>query len=47
MGATHIRLALATEDILSGALRTAWKLRLEKNHKTSAKKRTSAKNPSH
>ena len=47
MGATHIRLALATEDILSGALRTAWKLRLEKNHKTSAKRRTSTKNPSH
>jgi hypothetical protein len=48
MGATHIRLALATVDILTGALRTAWKLRLEKNHKTSAKKRSaSGKNPSH
>jgi hypothetical protein len=30
-GATHIRLARATEDLLAGALRTAWKLRLEKN----------------
>ena len=31
MGATHIRLAAASEDLLAGALRTAWKLRLEKN----------------
>src|ERR1700747_2845312 len=31
MGHTHIRLAEATEDILTGALRTAWKLRVEKN----------------
>jgi hypothetical protein len=30
-GATHIRLAQATEDLLAGALRTAWKLRKEKN----------------
>src|ERR1044071_6693837 len=29
MGATHIRLAAATEDLLAGALRTAWKLRVE------------------
>src|SRR5450755_4418572 len=28
MGATHIRLAAASEDILEGALRAAWKLRL-------------------
>src|ERR1700734_2520239 len=27
MGMTHIRLASATEEVLSGALRTAWKLR--------------------
>ena len=33
MGHTHIRLAAATEDILTGALRTAWKFRLEKNAK--------------
>jgi hypothetical protein len=33
-GATHIRLAKATEDVLTGALRTAWKLRVEKNLKT-------------
>jgi len=30
-GATHIRLAEANEDLLAGALRTAWKLRVEKN----------------
>ena len=30
-GATHIRLAQATEDLLAGALRTAWKLRKDKN----------------
>jgi hypothetical protein len=33
MGHTHIRLAAANEDILTGALRTAWKLRIEKNAK--------------
>lgn len=32
-GATHIRLAAANEDMLSGALRTAWKLRVDKNKK--------------
>ncbi len=31
MGATHIRLAQTTEDVLAGALHTAWKLRVEKN----------------
>lgn len=30
-GATHIRLALADERTLEGALRAAWKLRREKN----------------
>ena len=33
MGMTHIRFDAATEDILAGALRTAWKLRIEKNAK--------------
>lgn len=37
MGHTHIRLAVATEDVLRGALRTAWKLRVDKNVKTSRK----------
>ena len=39
MGATHIRLAKATEDVLAGALRTAWQLRAEKNAKAGRKKR--------
>ena len=30
-GATHVCLARANEDLLLGALRTAWKLRIEKN----------------
>ncbi len=38
MGHTHIRLAAANEDVLTGALRTAWKLRVEKNAKTRTKK---------
>ena len=40
MGMTHIRLAKASEDVLTGALRTAWKLRIEKNTKKKGKKRT-------
>jgi hypothetical protein len=39
MGATHIRLAKASEDVLYGALNTAWKLRVEKNAKSDNKKR--------
>lgn len=39
MGHTHIRLAAANEDILTGALRTAWKLRVEKNAKKRPQKR--------
>ena len=38
MGHTHIRLAAASEDVLTGALRTAWKLRIDKNAMTSRKK---------
>ena len=41
MGATHIRLAKASEDVLAGALRTAWRLRREKNART--KKRRAPK----
>lgn len=40
MGMTYIRLAKASEDVLAGALRTAWKLRIEKNARTKRKKRT-------
>jgi len=39
MGMTHIRLAEADEEQLAGALRTAWKLRVEKNAKSGRKKR--------
>jgi hypothetical protein len=41
-GATHVRLAAANEDLLLGALRTAWKLRVEKNQKTSKRAKVSA-----
>lgn len=34
MGCTHIRLAVAKEDVLTGALRAAWQVRLDKNSKT-------------
>jgi hypothetical protein len=37
-GATHIVLAKASKDLLSGALRTAWKLRIEKNAGTKKKR---------
>lgn len=39
MGATHIRLAAASEDVLAGALRTAWRLRVDKNAKARPKGR--------
>ena len=42
-GATHIRLAAANEDVLTGALRAAWKLRLDLNAKAGAKKKASAR----
>jgi len=38
MGHTHIRLAAASEDVLTGALRTAWKLRVDNNAKAGRKK---------
>jgi len=41
MGATHIRLTEANEDVLAGALRTAWMLRVEKNKGAVKKKRSS------
>jgi hypothetical protein len=43
MGMTHIRLAEASEDVLTGALQTAWKLRVGQNKgtkKTTAKKKS-------
>jgi hypothetical protein len=38
-GATHIRLAAASEDLLHGALLTAWKLRVDKNLHTGEPRR--------
>ena len=38
-GATHVVLVAANEDLLQGALRTAWKLRIGKNTKKPRKKR--------
>jgi hypothetical protein len=42
-GATHVRLAAANEDVLAGALRTAWKFRMEKNEKSGSKSRSKSK----
>ena len=42
MGMTHVRLSRTSEDILTDALRAAWKLRIEKNAKTGGTKRASA-----
>jgi hypothetical protein len=42
MGMTHIRLAAASEDVLAGALRTAWKLRVDRNAKSGGKNRSPA-----
>lgn len=43
-GATHVRLATVTKDVLAGALGTAYKLRVEKNAK-SGKKTSRGKRP--
>src|SRR6266581_2439253 len=42
-GATHVRLAVVSEDVLEGALRTAWKRRAEKNTKSGKKTNSRAK----
>jgi hypothetical protein len=39
MGATHIRLAGTHRDVLTGALRTAWQLRITKNAASRSRKR--------
>lgn len=36
-GATHVVLAAANEDLLSGALRAAWRVRVDKNQKVGRK----------
>jgi hypothetical protein len=45
MGATHVRLAAADRDVLTGALRAAWKLRLEKNAATRSARRAPGARP--
>ena len=41
MGATHVRLSTANEDLLAGALRAAWQLKLK-----ASKSRTRTRKPS-
>jgi len=45
MGATHIRLAHANEDALTGALRAAWQLRVEKNTRAARPKARTKRAP--
>jgi YjbR len=45
MGATHIVLAAANEDLLRGALKTAWRLRVEANAKSRTRTRTTSRRP--
>ncbi|HEX4286387.1 MAG TPA: MmcQ/YjbR family DNA-binding protein [Terracidiphilus sp.] len=42
-GVTHVRLADANEDLLSGALRIAWRIRIEKNERARTRPSGSAK----
>jgi hypothetical protein len=42
-GATHLKLSAAHEDLVFGALQTAWKLRVEKNRTAGPKRRTPRK----
>ncbi|MGB7266270.1 MAG: MmcQ/YjbR family DNA-binding protein [Terracidiphilus sp.] len=43
MGMTHIRLAVADEDSLRGALLAAWKLRVGKNNKPGRRRQASSR----
>jgi hypothetical protein len=45
MGATHVRLAAASEDVLTGALQVAWKIRMAKNGKAKAARRPAPARP--
>jgi hypothetical protein len=42
MGMTHIVLARASEDVLRGALETAWRLRVETNERVKRRRSTPA-----
>jgi len=54
-GATHLKLSAANEDLVYGALQTAWKLRVEKNRTSrrkpastsSSKKKATRRKPTH
>lgn len=46
-GSTHIRLAPATEDVLHGALHTAWKLRVQKNETRKPSSKRASKSAPH
>jgi hypothetical protein len=39
-GATHVRLSEVPADVLEGALRTAWKLRVQRNRTARPRKKT-------
>jgi hypothetical protein len=45
MGITHIRLEQASEAELEGALRTAWRLRVEKNQRAGKRRRAGSPGP--
>jgi len=45
MGATHVRLAVVTPDVLAGALQTAWNLRRAKNRDAGKKRSSKPKRP--
>ena len=40
MGATHVVLSKVSKDVLEGALKAAWKIRVEKNEKKGKKTRS-------
>ena len=42
-GATHLRLAAASEDVAGGALRAAWKIRVDLNAKTATRRRVTSR----
>jgi hypothetical protein len=45
MGMTYIKLSEVTEDVLAGALHTAWELRVDKNAKSGKKNSSSPDRP--
>ncbi len=45
MGATHIRLAAANEQVLTGAIQAAWKVRVDKNSHSARKQRARRTEP--